>query len=352
MKVLHYINENNLSWSETWIRLLKQLALNGIDNYVVCKSGGTLSQRLSEKGIAHTEYDVAIAWLPWMARGFGDILKVINPDIIHTRLSSAALIGGWWGKKKHIHIAETLDKRAKIKYYRNADVLFCCSTFVKNDIVQQGFDERRTCIIHNPIDFSYYRKDIKIRNKVRRQMKISDEIKIIIAAGRFEPGKGFELLINAYAKIIPAHPNTRLILLGDGPLKEEYYRLACEHNVDNMLLMPGFIRDIRPFFWASDIFVFPSNGDEAFGIALLEAMASGLAPIATASGGPEEMIFNGKNGLLVKKNDISAMSMALEAILDCENSSVRFSTEATNTAENFSVDKIASSIIAQYKMLV
>ena len=68
--------------------------------------------------------------LPFTNTALGRILKREKPDIIHTRLSAAALIGGWWGRRMGIPVVETIDKYPKLKYYRDASMIFPCSTAV------------------------------------------------------------------------------------------------------------------------------------------------------------------------------------------------------------------------------
>ena len=75
MKVLHYVNENNLSWGRSWGSLLKKLESLGVENAVVCKSGGTLSRLLRESSIRCSEADVLLADLPVTALGFAQALR-------------------------------------------------------------------------------------------------------------------------------------------------------------------------------------------------------------------------------------------------------------------------------------
>ena len=96
MKILHYVDENNLAWGETWIQLIKELTAQGTENFVVCKPGGTLASRLKEEGLNFDTAAPIVQALPFTNQALGRILKREKPDIIHTRLSAAALIGGWW----------------------------------------------------------------------------------------------------------------------------------------------------------------------------------------------------------------------------------------------------------------
>ena len=100
MKVLHYVDENRLAWMMPWIQLLKELEKWGVENHVVCRSGGTLSDELTRENVEHSTYTPVAQWLPSAAFGLGRLIDRVKPDLIHTRLSAAAALGGYWGEKK------------------------------------------------------------------------------------------------------------------------------------------------------------------------------------------------------------------------------------------------------------
>lgn len=116
LRVLHYVDENNLTWGESWVQLLNKIGKSNVENVVVCRDGGSLISKLSNSGIECFTYKPRLSSLPCTAFGFDLKIKEIRPDIIHTRLSSAASIGGYWGNKENIPVVATLDTYAKYKY--------------------------------------------------------------------------------------------------------------------------------------------------------------------------------------------------------------------------------------------
>ena len=98
MKVLHYVDENNLAWGETWVQLLTELSKHGVENFVACRDYGTLTERLEKNGIRFGLCRPVSQMLPFTNTKLGGFIDEFKPDLIHTRLSSAAKIGGWWGK--------------------------------------------------------------------------------------------------------------------------------------------------------------------------------------------------------------------------------------------------------------
>ena len=354
MKVLHYVNENNLSWGRSWGSLLKKLESLGVENAVVCKSGGTLSSLLRESSIRCSEADVLLADLPVTALGFAQALRGAAPELIHTRLSSGARIGGWWGKKLGIPVLSTLDKFAKIKYYRDCTYLAACSEAVRHDAVSKGFPNERAVVIHNSIDSRHYRRNERVGREMRVKLNLPDSHLLITAAGRFDDGKGFELLLRAYRdfSLLASGPQTKLMLLGDGPFRGRLESLTRELGITEDVIMPGFVEDVRPWLWGSDIFVFPSDGPDAFGLSLLEAMAAGLPVAASDCGGPGELIKDGESGLLVQRGDQNALCTALSKLASAPTLRASLAKCAERRADDFSVDSIAASTVDCYRKIL
>ena len=354
VKVLHYVNENRLTWGESYIQLLAELSRLGVTNSAVCKSGGTLASRLREEGIPFYTCDIPIAVLPVLGRNFAKIAERVAPDIIHTRLSSAALIGGYWGKRMGIPTVETLDKHARIKYYRDASLLLPCSRSVAKGMAAQGFPEEKMRIIPNAIDVMRYQCDLKEREQKRAELGAERDTLIIASAGRFDDGKGFKYLIEAFSLLHKSDlctKKTKLLLLGDGPHKEQYRALITQYGLAAEVIMPGFVQDVRPWLWASDIFVFPSDKPDAFGIALLEAAACGLASIATDVGGPSDIIDDGRSGIIVPPGSAEAISGALLRLINDGDLLKSTARESLNRAHDFSVQKIALETVSCYESL-
>lgn len=353
MKILHYVDENRLAWGETWIQLIKGLERQGAHSAVVCKPGGTLAQRLAEEGIACETFTPPISWLPQSASGLGRIIDKIRPEIIHTRLSSAARTGGYWGKKKQIFVIQSVDKYPKAHYHKNADLLLPCSTSVKEHMASLGFSEAKMRVVLNPLETARYKPDPAVRAQTRAALGISDDTILITGAGRFVEWKGFDNLIYAYADMLKrsslTHEKTRLLIAGDGEEKERMMKLIKLTAVGKDIIMPGFVQDIRPYLQASDIFILPSKTPEPFGIILLEAMATGLACIATRGGGALDMITAGKNGIFAELDSISSLSAALERACKERNLRERLAAEALRAASDFDVTSTARQVASIYQ---
>ena len=354
MKILHYVDENNLAWGETWIQLIKELTAQGTENFVVCKPGGTLASRLKEEGLNFDTAAPIVQALPFTNQALGRILKREKPDIIHTRLSAAALIGGWWGRRMGIPVVETVDKYPKLKYYKDASMIFPCSTAVMEHMVNVGFPSDKCVVVYNPVDIPRYKRDNSVRKEVRQKYNVAENTKIILGAGRFVDWKGFEYLIEAYAELLQSgiQVDTCLWLVGDGPEMSKYRALVEKLNLGEKVTFHGFARDIRPWLWASDIFVQPSQEPEGFSLMLLEAMSAGLPSIATNIGGTLDIIEDGVNGWLMRTGGDNDLADKMRHVLSDSSLLADTAVKAQESASKFNVHDIAAETIDLYRQIV
>jgi len=136
----------------------------------------------------------------------------------------------------------------------------------------------------------------------------------------FSTRYGAEILVKALPKIIQRYPDTVCIMTNDDPWRESVVALANERGVRENIILPGRVNfdELVGLYNVNDVYVHPSISDqETFGIALIEAMACGKPVIATAVGGPKEIIEGGDNvGVLVPPKDPDAIADAVITILD------------------------------------
>ncbi|MDD4438546.1 MAG: glycosyltransferase family 4 protein [Tissierellia bacterium] len=349
MKILHYVNEGNLAWVQPWMQLLDALRRKGVNNIIICPEEGTLSSIARDYNFETRTCTSTIPWAPALCIKVGEAIKEISPDLIHTRLSSAAAIGGYWGKKLNIPVVATLDKYPKTKYYVNVAHLVGCSRAVSKHMVDQGISEEKVSTIHNPILYERYVRDLNVRADFRKKAGLKEDQIVVLGAGRFVDWKAFDVLIKAAAKI-ESNRDWVLWLVGDGPERKHLEELVDKYALKKRTSFWGFASDIRPYLWASDVFVQPSNKPEGFSLMLLEAMASGLPAIATDIGGTLDILEDDVNGWLIKPNDIEGLSRIISSALN--NKSLKaMAYNATEKASLFQVEPLAEQYMHLYESL-
>jgi glycosyltransferase involved in cell wall biosynthesis len=132
------------------------------------------------------------------------------------------------------------------------------------------------------------------------------------------PRYGIRELILAFRRIADAFPTARLIVVGGGEQQAELQTLIANLNLGDRITLTGQVshKDVPEYLRGFDIFVVPSLTDrESFGVAVVEASASGLPVIASRVGGLPEVVLDGKTGLLVPPGDIDALADAVSRLL-------------------------------------
>lgn len=139
---------------------------------------------------------------------------------------------------------------------------------------------------------------------------------LVGAVGTVKPVKGQAVLLEALTPLLRENPRVRLVLAGtaEGAYADALARAAAEAGVADRVLRPGPLEDVPGLLAALDLFVLPSLS-EGMSNALLEAMASGRAIVATAVGGNPECLDGGSCGVLVPPGDPAALASAVRALL-------------------------------------
>ena len=187
-----------------------------------------------------------------------------------------------------------------------AEVVTCVSNTQRRTMQEQVKITTPTRVIYNGVDADFWRAD---PGRVA-------EGKEIISVGATREEKGHDVLIRAFREVADRHPEARLKIVGDGS-----YREVCENLIDDLDLrssvkITGWVDrpDIRELLASANVFVLPSR-QEAFGMALLEAMASGLPVVASDTGGIPE-VTKGTSARLVEPENEEELAYALVKALE------------------------------------
>ena len=360
MKILHYVDENMLSWSKPWLQLLEEIGKkDDVEQAILCRPGGTLKRQAEEAGFKVFAYKPAAAWCRPLCRGFKEILEDFRPDVVHTRLSTASAIAGYWATKARIPVVSTVDKYPKGKYYVNSSLLVAPSRAVARHMKDQGFGGEKIVIIANPIRVADYAPKEEERTRFRSAEGIDENTLVLLAMGRFVAWKGFDLLIEATASLKTDKPFC-LWIVGDGPMREDLLQKTKRHFAETD---PGKVRffpfaeDVRPYLWAADLFVQPSfyvpgsGGPEGFSLALVEALAAGLPAVAFDCGGAPDIIKEGVNGWLAEPGNINSLTSALQRALNhLPNDKMKL--QAIKEATKLDVSCIATLYLEVYQSFI
>lgn len=162
----------------------------------------------------------------------------------------------------------------------------------------------------------------------------------VIAIGRFTAEKGFDLLIRSFAAVAAAFPEWSLTIFGDGPLRGALEQLVIERGMKGRVFLPGVTKNSSESLAQADLFVLSSHF-EGFPNALCEAMAAGVACIATdCPDGPRDIVRNGLDGILVPPGDLDALSRALAGLMGSPDERRRLGRNAREGIGRFSIERV------------
>lgn len=199
-------------------------------------------------------------------------------------------------------------------------------------------------VIPNGIDLEEFNP------KVPKIKRFSDSKINILFLGRIEERKGLIYLLKAYKILEKKFSNLRLIIVGEGILKEKYEKWVKENNLKEVYF-EGEKRgkEVPSYYVSSDIFVSPAIFGESFGLVLLEAMASGVPVVAFSNLGYREFLKGKKGAFLVPNKNYKALSKKIEILIKDEKLRKKMGLWGREEAKNYCWSKIVEQILDFYK---
>jgi GalNAc-alpha-(1->4)-GalNAc-alpha-(1->3)-diNAcBac-PP-undecaprenol alpha-1,4-N-acetyl-D-galactosaminyltransferase len=163
---------------------------------------------------------------------------------------------------------------------------------------------------------------------------------VVLAVGRLAHQKGFDLLLEAFARVVPQAPGWQLVILGEGPELEALQKLRDRLGLSSRVTFAGFVRDIEAWMGRAALVVQPSRF-EGFPNAVLEAMGMGAAVISSdCKAGPSDLITDGIDGYLVPVDDIDALASRIGELMGSPVLRERLGTRAREVRERFSAARV------------
>jgi glycosyltransferase involved in cell wall biosynthesis len=175
---------------------------------------------------------------------------------------------------------------------------------------------------------------------------------VLISVGRLGKEKNWETLLEACAQVIPKHPELRVVLVGDGPQREELQDYVAQLGIALKVEFVGKVPfdQIPAYLKAADLFGFAST-TETQGLVTMEALASGLPVVAVNATGTRDVVEHGKEGLLTE-DDSGALACAIESVLEEETLYNRFRQEALKKARTFDIKRQAARLLEVYQQAI
>jgi glycosyltransferase involved in cell wall biosynthesis len=293
---------------------------------------------------------------------FVRLMQTVRPDVVHTHLPLAELYGNLAAALCRVptivstkHSDHAIFRRPLVRVGHvlisapNSGVI-AVSEYMAGFIRGVGlWPGTRLVAIPNGLDVAAFdAASTPEQAAVLRSALVPDGRMLIGAAGRLEPEKGFDVLLDAMAHLVGRQPAARLVIAGDGSRRADLQQHIRELSLDDYVLLLGPRRDLPALMQAVDLFAL-SSWSEPFGLVLLEAMAARRPVVATHAGGVPEVVTDGRTGTLVPPGDPRALANALLALLaDRERADAYGRAGRERVASRFTLERMLDETEALY----
>jgi glycosyltransferase involved in cell wall biosynthesis len=307
-----------------------------------CYGTDVLREKLASSGLSVESIQLNISdrepfWktLPKWLRLFSSVRpdQIVILEAMVSELDVTPVVAAWWKNRGRVFLFEANWGRSLdpvfstgnrnlhygflpgIGLYRYKEIVrqrlrgrlarhtFVVSQGIKDNLVSEyGYPAERTSVLYHGVDTRRFQPSVSERLEYRRTHGIPDEATVIVSHGRLVRRKRVDRILNAFDVLSSERANLWLLITSYGPMAEEVEKKVASSTARNRVSLVGFQADPSRILKASDIYVLSSN-DEGFGIALLEALSTGLVCVATHGPGPRDILTDGKNGFLVEATD-------------------------------------------------
>lgn len=312
IRILHSIDTTGPGGAETvFVNLVKGLDVQKFKSFAVIRGPGWVCDTLRSHGVEPIFVQSKGGFNLGYLRDLVRLIREYRIDIIQSHLLGSNLYCCLAGMICRVPVISTfhgfvdtsdqerfMALKTRIINLGSRKIVFVSDGLRKQFLYSYGFSRKKSVTIYNGVDTEVFhpKRDTSIREKLGLQ---KGNI-LIGAVGNIRPAKGYDLFLQAAKIVHDKHPECRFVVAGQGSgkLYDSLLQLRKELNLEEVFFFLGFQDDAPLFLNNLDIFCLPSTS-EGFSIATIEAMACGLPVVATRSGGPEEILYDRKSGVLV-----------------------------------------------------
>lgn len=332
---------------------------------LVCiRERGELASELEASGIPVDVVPFRKRWDIGGLRRLSALMREHRIDIVHSHMYRSSVpatvaarlagVGQVWGQVHNVGTWETRRQAAMDRFLcRWRAGMIAVSDKVRQDVMQTlRLPEDRVKVIYNGVDTARFASARARREDVRRREGAAPHDTVFVFAARMVEQKRAGDFLHALGMLQSKAmgETVRAWMLGDGPLRTGLEAEAAKLPFPQNIRFFGKRDDVEDFLGAGDVFVLPST-KEGFSNALVEAMASGIAPVASDVGGNAEAIRDGVDGVIVPSCQPAVLEQAMETLWRDPERRAAMGVSAAGRAECFSLDAMIAQLEAFYDAL-
>jgi len=350
------------------VRIINGLSRDRFELYLSCHQDSDFHKSIKDD-VQFMPLDFSKKISPGLIFRLAGVIRRNRIQIVHSFGSRADLYGRLAGmisgRARYVSTISLPKEVSDLGRSRKMDLgnfarffsMFVDRFIVSSDLVSRsvtgkgGLNPDKVIRIYNSVDTDRFRPSSEARDRIRKELNITDDTVLIGAAGRLIWQKGFEFLVKSIPIFIRSHPNAEALIAGDGPFRDHLMMHSGMIGMNDHMILTGFRNDIEGILSAVDILVIPSLMDE-FPMITLEGMAMAKPIIATRVEGITEQITDNETGLLVLSWNADALGKAINRVIDDRDLAERLGKKAREKVEKeFSTKKMIVETERLYKSL-
>jgi glycosyltransferase involved in cell wall biosynthesis len=364
--ILHTIETAGPGSAETVVlNLASRLDSSRFRSVVLLPREDWLSERLRERGIP-TFFVDSKAWYDFrLPVGMARLIRQENIDLIHSHLPGqnfySCVVGRLTGCKTivtyhgGIELSRPGGLRGTIQLgwvRRSADAVVVVCDHVGQMLRNVRFPGDKIVRIYNGISLDKFQ--VSADGRLRRELGLQDGAKLVGMVANLRESKGYEFFIQAARKVTATMPEIHFVAVGDVDpvIAKPLLRLIERLGLQNGFIFLGFRSDVPEILSQLDVFVL-SSVSEGFPLVTLEAMAAAKPVIVTRSGGSQEMVEDGRTGLLIPPADPDALAEKIcELFANPERAAALARTGRAKVESQFTLERMIRNYEHLYERLM
>lgn len=370
IKLLHVADTASHGGGETYLfSLADRLPRDHYAFSVLCPSEGFLPQRLRKIGVPVIPFEIPRLLSPATLVRLIRLFRHHRPDIVQShgaRPNFYTALAGRWTRVPTIvstihnslydypisSIRRLLYLLGERLTFALSDQILCVADALAQDLIKRSNREpAKIQVIRNGVDLEVFDPKTVDGSRIRREFGLEQDTPLIGIVGRMTPQKGHRDLLTALVQIRTIVPAVRVLIVGDGPLRDDLVQHVRIHGLDNCCIFTGMREDIPAIMSVLNLVALPSLS-EGLPFILLEAMAMGKPVVATRINSVCEVVEDGVTALLVPPQAPDLLARAVIALLTNRDLAEKLSTSARALVEQcFSLNRMIQEIVALYEKL-
>ena len=281
---------------------------------------------------------------------FRRLIKSERPDLVLSFLTpyNMLVLLSTMGMKQKVVVAERTDPRRLLSggkaglWLRDWLYHWAAGILTQTDYAKSCYDKKfaeKTKVIYNPVTM----RDEQVGMALRAEKK-----HVFVTAGRLEPVKDQSMMIEAFAEFHQSHSDYRLVVYGEGPIRDELQNKIDFLGLHNTIILAGSTNELWENISCAEAFLLTSKY-EGMSNALIEAMCLGLPVVSTKVAGATDLIEDGKNGFLIDVGDKKSLADRMTCLADRPDIRLQMGQRASEIYELVRQDKITKQWVDYLK---